>query len=41
MTGALFIGGTASVCAAETGDMSRRDAITIPTMVEETAMSSA
>ena len=41
VTGALFIGGTASVCAADAGDMSRREAITIPTMVEETAISSA
>ena len=39
--GALFIGGTAIVCADEAGVRSSRDAITMPTASEATAISSA
>ena len=41
VTGALFAGGTASVCADEVGERSSRDAITMPTISEETAISIA
>jgi hypothetical protein len=41
VTGALFTGGSASVCADEGGDKSSREAMTIPTMADETAMSRA
>jgi len=40
-SGALFIGGIAVVCADEVGERSSRDAITMPTASEATAMSSA
>ena len=39
VSGALFAAGTAIVCADDSGDRSRRDAITIPTASEATAMS--
>jgi hypothetical protein len=39
--GALFIGGTASVCADEGGARSSRDAMTIPTASEATAIKAA
>jgi len=41
VTGALFSGGTCSVCAAEAGAMSKREAITMPTASDDTAISSA
>ena len=41
VTGALFIGGTARVCADDVGVRSSRDAITIPTASDETAINSA
>ena len=41
VTGALFIGGAARVCADDAGVRSSRDAITMPTASEETAISSA
>ena len=41
MIGALFIGGTAIVCAEEAGVRSSRDAITMPTASDATAISSA
>ena len=40
VSGALFIGGTAIVCAEEAGVRSSRDAITIPTTSDATASSS-
>jgi len=39
--GVLFIGGAASVCATDSGERSSRDAITIPTASEATAINSA
>ena len=41
MIGLGYIGLPLAVCAAESGDMPRRDAITIPTASEATAMRSA
>jgi hypothetical protein len=41
LSGALFIGGAVTVCADEAGERSRRDAMTIPTASEATAISSA
>jgi hypothetical protein len=41
VSGALFIGGTAIVCAADGGVRSSREAITMPTASEATAISSA
>ena len=40
-SGALFIGGAASVCADESGDKSSRDAMTMPTASDATARSNA
>ena len=39
LSGALFIGGAAMVCADDVGDRSSREAITIPTASEATAIS--
>ena len=39
VSGALFIGGTAMVCAEEAGVRSNRDAITIPTNSDATTRS--
>ncbi len=41
VSGALFIGGAATVCAADSGDSPSRDAITIPTASDAIAISSA
>ena len=41
VSGALFIGGTAIVCAEEAGVRSNRDAITIPTNNDATTRSTA
>jgi hypothetical protein len=41
VSGALLAAGTASVCAADSGDRSIREAITMPTATEATAMSTA
>ena len=41
VTGALFIGGAVNVCACDAGVRSRRDAITSPTAIDETAISIA
>jgi hypothetical protein len=41
VSGAWFAAGTAIVCADDSGDRSRREAITMPTASEATAMSSA
>ena len=41
VSGALFIGGVVMDCADEVGVRSRREAMTIPTASEATAMSSA
>ena len=38
VSGALFIGGSANDCAAEVGDRSSRDAITMPTAIDTTAI---
>ena len=40
-SGALLAAGTARVCAADSGDKSIRDAMTMPTATEATAMSTA
>ena len=37
--GALFIGGTAIVCADDVGDRSSRDAMTMPTAMEASTIS--
>ena len=41
LTGVLFIGGTAMVCADDVGVRSSLEAITMPTASEATAISSA
>jgi hypothetical protein len=41
LSGALFIGGTVSVCATDDGAKSRREAMTIPTAAEATASKTA
>jgi hypothetical protein len=41
LSGALFVAGTAMVCADETGDRSSRDAMTMPTTSETIAISAA
>jgi hypothetical protein len=38
-SGALLVGGTPIACAADGGDKSSRDAMTIPTAIEATAIS--
>ncbi len=41
VTGALFMGGTASDCADDSDDRSSLDEITMPTASEDTAISRA
>jgi hypothetical protein len=41
LSGAWFAAGTGIVCAEDSGDRSRREAITMPTASEATAMRSA
>jgi hypothetical protein len=41
VSGALFMGGAATVCAADSGDMPRREAMTSPTASDAIAISSA
>ena len=41
VSGALLAAGTARVCAVDSGDRSIREAITMPTATEATAMSTA
>ncbi len=39
--GALLLGGTLTVCAIECGDRSRREAITMPTATDASAIRTA